>query len=45
MDKWDQEKFAAIMEAGCDEVSDIDDIIEKATPTAAEALVPIFPTK
>ena len=23
MDKWDQEKFAAIMEAGCDEVSDI----------------------
>ena len=27
MDKWDQEKFAAIMEAGCDEVSDIDDLI------------------
>ena len=27
MDKWDQEKFTAIMEAGCDEVSDIDDLI------------------
>ena len=27
MDKWDQEKFVAIMEAGCDEVSDIDDLI------------------
>lgn len=27
MDKWEQEKFVAIMEAGCDEVSDIDDLI------------------
>ena len=27
MDKWDQEKFVAIMEAGCDEVSNIDDLI------------------
>ena len=27
MDKWDQEKFVAIMEAGCDEVSDIDDLV------------------
>ena len=27
LDKWDQEKFVAIMEAGCDEVSDIDDLI------------------
>ena len=27
MDKWDQEKFIAIMEAGCDEVSNIDDLI------------------
>ena len=27
MDKWEQEKFVAIMESGCDEVSDIDDLI------------------
>ncbi|CDC76555.1 antirestriction protein ArdA [Candidatus Colimorpha enterica] len=27
MDKWEQEKFVAIMEAGCDEASDIDDLI------------------
>ena len=27
MDKWEQEKFVAIIEAGCDEVSDIDDLI------------------
>ena len=27
MDKWDQEKFVAIMEDGCDEVSNIDDLI------------------
>ena len=27
MNKWEQEKFVAIMEAGCDEVSDIDDLI------------------
>ena len=27
MGKWEQEKFVAIMEAGCDEVSDIDDLI------------------
>ena len=27
VDKWEQEKFVAIMEAGCDEVSDIDDLI------------------
>jgi len=27
MDKWEQEKFVALMEAGCDEVSDIDDLI------------------
>lgn len=27
LDKWDQEKLASIMEAGCDEVSDIDDLI------------------
>ena len=27
LDKWDQEKFVAIMDAGCDEVSDIDDLI------------------
>lgn len=27
MDKWKQEKFVAIMESGCDEVSDIDDLI------------------
>ena len=27
MDKHDQEKFVAIMEAGCDEVSNIDDLI------------------
>ena len=27
LDKWDQEKLASIMEVGCDEVSDIDDLI------------------
>lgn len=27
LDKWEQEKLVAIMEAGCDEVSDIDDLI------------------
>ena len=27
LDTWEQEKFDAIMEAGCDEVSDIDDLI------------------
>ena len=27
LDKWEQEKFVAIMESGCDEVSDIDDLI------------------
>ena len=27
MDKWEQEKFVAIMESGCDQVSDIDDLI------------------
>ena len=27
MDKWEQEKFVAIMESGCDEVSDLDDLI------------------
>ena len=27
LDKWEQEKLVAIMESGCDEVSDIDDLI------------------
>ena len=34
MDKWDQEKFVAIMEAGCDEVNDIDDLINLTYSTA-----------
>lgn len=27
LDKWDQEKLVAIMDSGCDEVGDIDDLI------------------